>query len=256
MWGGRCWMCGGQATATDHVKALVCGGSNWPANLRPICQPCNSRKGAGSYVSSRARLIPEELRHDPVPLMAADVGGDGHELQLAAPRPPPGRAAPAGARVTSKRTTAGHELARTVESTDSAQSSCCRTYCRHSQLTSRTSASGWKGGRPESTCRREGAQQGNPPWRPQPSDTLTSRSPQKDVDHLNRTVQHGLSVEQAKEACPLSNRSIASWARVRCWQRSRIDPSQRAGAAGFRTSPKSGCVGEAVSLDDLGESLG
>jgi 5-methylcytosine-specific restriction endonuclease McrA len=47
MWGDRCWMCGDQATATDHVKALVRGGSNWPANLRPICQPCNSRKGSG-----------------------------------------------------------------------------------------------------------------------------------------------------------------------------------------------------------------
>lgn len=44
MWGGRCWVCGGAATATDHVIALARGGSNWPANLRPICTACNSRK--------------------------------------------------------------------------------------------------------------------------------------------------------------------------------------------------------------------
>lgn len=45
MWGGKCWMCGTFATATDHVKPLCKGGSNWPANLRPACKPCNSRKG-------------------------------------------------------------------------------------------------------------------------------------------------------------------------------------------------------------------
>ena len=44
MFGGRCWLCGGVATATDHVQPLAKGGSNWPANLRPVCGPCNSRK--------------------------------------------------------------------------------------------------------------------------------------------------------------------------------------------------------------------
>lgn len=46
MWGSRCWMCGDVATASDHVIALARGGSHWPANLRPICKSCNSRKGA------------------------------------------------------------------------------------------------------------------------------------------------------------------------------------------------------------------
>lgn len=45
-YGHRCWMCGDPATQTDHVIALARGGSNWPANLRPACGPCNSAKGA------------------------------------------------------------------------------------------------------------------------------------------------------------------------------------------------------------------
>ena len=52
MYGGRCWMCGGTATDDDHVKPLSTrrmppgskGGSNWVANIRPACGPCNSRK--------------------------------------------------------------------------------------------------------------------------------------------------------------------------------------------------------------------
>lgn len=43
-YGGRCWCCGAAAEATDHVKPLAKGGSNWPANLRPICTSCNSSK--------------------------------------------------------------------------------------------------------------------------------------------------------------------------------------------------------------------
>lgn len=44
VWGNRCWICGGCATAIDHVIPLSRGGSNWPANLRPICTSCNSKK--------------------------------------------------------------------------------------------------------------------------------------------------------------------------------------------------------------------
>lgn len=44
MWGNRCYICGAQADSTDHVIAAVRGGSYWPANLRPICTPCNSSK--------------------------------------------------------------------------------------------------------------------------------------------------------------------------------------------------------------------
>jgi 5-methylcytosine-specific restriction endonuclease McrA len=43
---GKCWMCRKPATDMDHVKPLSRGGSNWPSNLRPACQSCNSRKGS------------------------------------------------------------------------------------------------------------------------------------------------------------------------------------------------------------------
>jgi len=42
---GKCWVCGIDATEFDHVKPLSKGGSNWPGNMRPICKPCNVRKG-------------------------------------------------------------------------------------------------------------------------------------------------------------------------------------------------------------------
>lgn len=43
-YGNRCWICNSEATETDHVIPLSKGGTNWPANLRPICKPCNVRK--------------------------------------------------------------------------------------------------------------------------------------------------------------------------------------------------------------------
>lgn len=43
-YGGRCWMCGGEYEAVDHVKPLAKGGSDWPANLRPACRACNAAK--------------------------------------------------------------------------------------------------------------------------------------------------------------------------------------------------------------------
>jgi len=46
VFGGKCYICGAPAEAIDHVVPLARGGSNWPANLRPICNRCNSTKGA------------------------------------------------------------------------------------------------------------------------------------------------------------------------------------------------------------------
>jgi 5-methylcytosine-specific restriction endonuclease McrA len=43
-YGNHCYICRCRATATDHVIPLSRGGSNWPANLRPICKSCNSHK--------------------------------------------------------------------------------------------------------------------------------------------------------------------------------------------------------------------
>ena len=46
MWGNLCYLCGQPATTTDHVVPLAKGGTNWPANLRPCCGSCNSKKGS------------------------------------------------------------------------------------------------------------------------------------------------------------------------------------------------------------------
>lgn len=43
-YGNKCWVCGEEATATDHVKPLSKGGAHMLSNLRPICKPCNSSK--------------------------------------------------------------------------------------------------------------------------------------------------------------------------------------------------------------------
>lgn len=45
-YGGLCWCCSVPFEAVDHVISLHKGGTNWPANLRPICKSCNSSKGA------------------------------------------------------------------------------------------------------------------------------------------------------------------------------------------------------------------
>lgn len=41
---GLCWICKAPMEAIDHVKPLAKGGTEWPANLRPICTSCNSKK--------------------------------------------------------------------------------------------------------------------------------------------------------------------------------------------------------------------
>lgn len=59
-YGGRCWVCGIAAGALDHVIPLSRNGSNWPANLRPICKSCNSKKSNRSpthFLSIRERRI-------------------------------------------------------------------------------------------------------------------------------------------------------------------------------------------------------
>jgi hypothetical protein len=49
--GNRCVYCRTTERLTvDHVVPLSRGGSHWPANLRPACISCNSRKGARRVV--------------------------------------------------------------------------------------------------------------------------------------------------------------------------------------------------------------
>lgn len=44
-YGRLCYMCGKEANGIDHLIPLSVGGTNWPANLRPACRSCNSKKG-------------------------------------------------------------------------------------------------------------------------------------------------------------------------------------------------------------------
>lgn len=44
-WGNRCVGCGAEDNLTiDHTIPLSCGGTNWPANIRPLCRRCNGSK--------------------------------------------------------------------------------------------------------------------------------------------------------------------------------------------------------------------
>jgi len=44
-YGGLCYLCGRPYEHIDHVIPVTRGGSNWPANLRPICAEHNRTKG-------------------------------------------------------------------------------------------------------------------------------------------------------------------------------------------------------------------
>lgn len=43
-YGYKCYLCGSEYEQVDHVIPVSRGGSNLPANLRPICRSCNSWK--------------------------------------------------------------------------------------------------------------------------------------------------------------------------------------------------------------------
>lgn len=46
VFGFKCWICGVDYEAVDHVKPIARGGCHSLANLRPICRSCNSKKNA------------------------------------------------------------------------------------------------------------------------------------------------------------------------------------------------------------------
>lgn len=61
--GNRCIYCGCDGKMTiEHLIPMARGGTNWPANLAPSCQSCNSSKGAKThfefleYIAERDRL--------------------------------------------------------------------------------------------------------------------------------------------------------------------------------------------------------
>ena len=69
LYGETCYICGFPAEAIDHVIPLAAGGTNWPANLRPICKTCNSIKAREwpcdfVAISFRRAQIEHGLRRD------------------------------------------------------------------------------------------------------------------------------------------------------------------------------------------------
>lgn len=61
--GGRCYVCGVLYEAVDHVKPIAAGGTHHPANLRPICNTCNSRKAAAWPLSEVESAVGRPLSH-------------------------------------------------------------------------------------------------------------------------------------------------------------------------------------------------
>lgn len=61
--GWTCQLCGGSANAVDHIVSLVDGGHPFdPLNLRAICRPCNSRRGAATRERRRVSWLIEPSR--------------------------------------------------------------------------------------------------------------------------------------------------------------------------------------------------
>lgn len=65
-WGDRCYLCGGQWSAFDHVKPIAAGGADMLCNLRPICTPCNSGKSAKWPLPATALLGVHQRARDPL----------------------------------------------------------------------------------------------------------------------------------------------------------------------------------------------
>lgn len=61
--GYLCWICGGHGDTIDHVKPLSKGGLNIPANMRPACRRCNSRKRDMWLGASRLSELAESIRN-------------------------------------------------------------------------------------------------------------------------------------------------------------------------------------------------
>jgi 5-methylcytosine-specific restriction endonuclease McrA len=56
-YGNKCLRCGVEGSecklTQDHIIPVSAGGSHWPENLQPLCQPCNSAKGARNSIDYR-----------------------------------------------------------------------------------------------------------------------------------------------------------------------------------------------------------
>jgi hypothetical protein len=61
-WGYICVYCGEKAESLDHLVPASKWGRHEPANLRPACIDCNSKKGDRDPISWLGDQCPPELR--------------------------------------------------------------------------------------------------------------------------------------------------------------------------------------------------
>lgn len=70
----RCQLCGGKATAVDHIRPRSRGGSLLdPRNLRAICRSCNSRRNA--ELATQGWLQRHPLPYRPRRVWPGAIGG-------------------------------------------------------------------------------------------------------------------------------------------------------------------------------------
>lgn len=66
-WGGKCWVCGDDATQLDHYRPINqdAGGTNTADNVRPACADCNHKRSYrwhGDALAAQEAAILKQLK--------------------------------------------------------------------------------------------------------------------------------------------------------------------------------------------------
>jgi hypothetical protein len=86
----RCWICQRPAQAVDHLHPRSLGGVDTPANLRPICNVCNSGKGAKWFGQEHLSHLSQHVRDAAWKAQKSRLGllylseEEGHSLAVSA----------------------------------------------------------------------------------------------------------------------------------------------------------------------------